>query len=185
MVAEVNVTTGALTGPSAPNNAFVVADPTGVIVLAQVAEADAARVRAGQQAWIGLGSGSSSQGWSGAVFASGAIIDPRSRTLPVRIRVGNPDGQLRAGMSVAVTLFTPTGADGLVVPPAAVQLVGNDHVAFTEEGGGSFRKHTLELGVERTDWIEVRHGLSAGQKVVTEGSFALKTVLQKSMLGGG
>lgn len=186
MVAEVNVTTGGLTGPSSPNDAFVIADLSDVIAMAQVAEADAIRVQTGQPAGLGngLGNGPSSQGWSGTVVATGAIIDPRSRTLPVRIRVPNPDRRLRAGMSVQVTLFLPTGASGLVVPPDAVQLVGTDHVAFTDEGDGRFRKHVLDLGVQRTDWVEVRHGLSAGEKVVTDGSFSLKTVLQKSMLGG-
>ena len=187
VVAEVNVTTGALTGPSAGADAFVVADLSDVIALAQVAETDAVRVQPGQRATVALGAGSapSAQAWTGTVFATGAIIDPHARTLPVRIRVANPDGRLRAGMAVAVTLFAPTGGDGLVVPPSAVQLVGSDHVAFTDEGGGSFRRHTLDLGVERADWIEVRRGLSVGQRVVTDGSFALKTVLQKSMLGGG
>jgi len=51
-------------------------------------------------------------------------------------------------------------------------------------GDGRFQSHELKVGVQRQDWIEVESGLSDGDEVVTTGSFELKAILQKSMLGG-
>ena len=71
-----------------------------------------------------------------------------------------------------------------MVPPDAVQMVGDKRVAFTKLGDDRFQSHDLSVGVERQDWVEVRQGLKAGDEVVTQGSFELKALLQKSMLGG-
>jgi cobalt-zinc-cadmium efflux system membrane fusion protein len=42
----------------------------------------------------------------------------------------------------------------------------------------------VTVGVEGPDWTEIRQGLRAGDTVVTNGSFALKALLQQDLLGG-
>jgi cobalt-zinc-cadmium efflux system membrane fusion protein len=105
--------------------------------------------------------------------------------LPVRIRLANPDGALRIGMYVDVTVTSETGRDAVVVPSAAVQTVADKQVVFMPLGGGRFQSHDVTVGVERKDWVELRNGVPQGGQVVTQGSFELKALLQKSMLGGG
>ncbi len=178
-VVSVGVTPGEAVDAS--TEAFTVADLSVVVVLAQVPEASAALVAVGDPASVRLGSGGA-RAWAGKVAALSAALDPQARTLPVRIRLDNADGALRSGMFVEVTLTADRGRDGVVVPAAAVQLVGDKHVAFTPAGDGRFRSRELTVGVERPDWVEVREGLSAGDEVVTAGSFALKAVLQKALL---
>jgi cobalt-zinc-cadmium efflux system membrane fusion protein len=87
-------------------------------------------------------------------------------------------------MFVDVTITSDRGRDDVVVPAVAVQTVGDKRVAFTPLGADRFQSHDLTVGVERQDWVEVRQGLSAGDTVVTQGSFELKALLQKAMLGG-
>ena len=181
VVVTVGVTPGELVDTT--GGAFTVADLSVVLVLAQVPESSVALLAAGDPAHVRLTSGGD-RAWDGKVVALGAAIDTQARTLPVRIQLSNPDGALRSGMSVEVTLTSNRGRESLVVPAAALQMVGDKRVAFTTLGDGRFQSHDLTLGVERQDWVEVRDGLNVGDEVVTQGSFELKALLQKAMLGG-
>jgi cobalt-zinc-cadmium efflux system membrane fusion protein len=180
VVVTVGVTPGELVGTT--SGAFTVADLSVVLVLAQVPEASATLIAVGDAARVRLASGDRT--WDGKVIALGAALDPQARTLPARIQLANADGALRAGMFVDVTLTSNRGRDDLVVPSGAVQMVGDKRVAFTPAGGDRFQSHDLTVGIEQQDWVEVRQGLSAGDAVVTQGSFELKALLQKAMLGG-
>jgi cobalt-zinc-cadmium efflux system membrane fusion protein len=160
-----------------------VADLSVVEVIAQVPEAEAAMVSAGDPVRLTQSAGGI-RAWSGTVAALGAALDPQSRTLPLRIEIANADTTLRAGMFMDVTLTSDRGRDGLVIPVSAVQLIKDTHIAFTRQQDGSFLRHDLQLGVQRADWVEVRKGLNPGDQVVTGGSFSLKAQLQQDMLGG-
>ncbi len=181
-VASVGVTPGEVIGPGMSGDAFTIADLSRVEALAEVPEGQTSEARVGDKAGVQLASGGT-MGWSGTVVAIGSAIDPRSRTLPVRISLANADGALRAGMLVDVVLFDDEGRQGLIVPPDAVQRVGSRQVVFTPLGGGRFRARDVTLGVQREDWVQVRKGLAAGEQVVTSGSFALKSVMQSAQLG--
>ncbi len=180
VVVTVGVTPGELVDTT--GGAFTVADLSVVLVLAQVPESSVALLTTGDPARVRLTSGGD-RTWDGKVVALGAAIDSQARTLPVRIQLANADGALRSGMSVEVTLMSSRGRENLVIPAAAMQMVGDKRVAFTTLGDDRFQSHDLTLGVERQDWVEVRDGLSVGDEVVTQGSFELKALLQKAMLG--
>ncbi|WP_428488311.1 efflux RND transporter periplasmic adaptor subunit [Rhodopila sp.] len=181
VVVTVGVTPGEVISPT--TEAFTVADLSVVLVQAQVPENSAALVKAGDPAEVHL---AAHQGptWQGRIIALSAALDPQARTLPARIRLANPGDTLRVGMFVDVTLTSDRGRDDIVVPSGAVQRVGDKRVAFTPLGDGRFQSHDLTLGVEQQDWDEVRNGLTVGDEVVTQGSFELKALLQKAMLGG-
>ena len=181
VVVSVGVTPGELVDTTGV--AFTVADLSVVLVLAQVPESGVALLAIGTLASVHMASGGD-RGWDGQVVALGAALDPQARTLPARIQLANADGALRAGMFVTVTLTSDRGRENLVVPSAAVQRVDDKPVAFQPLGGDRFQSRNLTLGVERPDWTEIRDGLQPGDEVVTNGSFELKAVLQKSMLGG-
>ena len=180
VVVSVGITPGEFVDTT--GGAFTVADLSVVLVLAQVPEASAPLIAVGDPARVRVATGDRS--WDGKVVAIGAALDPQARTLPARIQLANPDGALRSGMFVNVTLTSDRGRDDVVVPSGAVQLLGDKRVAFTPMGGDRFQSHDLTVGVEQQDWVEVRKGLSAGDEVVTQGSFELKALLQKAMLGG-
>ena len=179
------VTIGANPGElvESTTDAFVVADLSVVLVLAQVPEAGVPLLAVGDPARVQLAG--NPRVWTGKVVALGAAIDPQARTLPARIQIANGDGALRAGMFAEVTLTSDRGRSDVVVPSAAVQTVADKSVAFVPLGGGKFQSHDLTLGVARQDWTEVRGGLAAGDEVVTQGSFELKSLLQQAMLDGG
>lgn len=184
-IAGVVVTIGANPGElvETTTEAFVVADLSVVLVLAEAPEASVPLLTVGDPARIRLTSGPRT--WTGRIVALGAMIDTKARTLPARIQLDNGDGALRSGMFVEVTLTSDRGREDIVVPSAALQTVGDKRVVFSPLGDERFQSRELSLGVERQDWTEVRSGLTAGDEVVTQGSFELKSLLQKAMLDNG
>ncbi len=180
VVVSVGITPGELVDTS--GDALTVADLSVVLVLAHVPEASVPLLAIGNPARVTTPGGG--RHWDGHVVALGAALDTQARTLPARVEIANPDGALRAGMAVEVVLTSDRDRRDLVVPQEAVQMIGDKQVAFTTAGNGRFQSHELKVGVERQDWVEIQSGLAAGDEVVTSGSFALKAILQKAMLGG-
>jgi hypothetical protein len=65
-----------------------------------------------------------------------------------------------------------------------VQRVRGKPTAFVEESPGSYLVRTLVLGRQAGGLVEVAEGLAAGERVVTEGAFTLKSTLLKDELAG-
>lgn len=186
VVVRVDATEGGTLDPGAATPAVTVADLSEVVASAEVKAGDAFGIAAGGEATVALADpGQASRRWSGRVTAVGAVADTLSNTIPVRVALANPGGALKGGLFVTVDLLVPTGVEGLTVPPDAIQIVGSRRVAFTPVARDRFAVHDIDLGIQRSGWTEVRKGLEAGEVVVTHGSFELKAVLQKSLLGGG
>lgn len=121
-----------------------------------------------------------------------AYIDPQlaeeTRTGKVRIEVANAGEALKAGMFVEVGFQAGTGAATgmeLVVPSEAVQRLGDRTIVFIpkEDENGVFAVRDIQIGSLIEGYHRVVSGLSLGEKVVTKGSFTLKTQLQKGELG--
>lgn len=180
-VVAVGITPGEVI--STVSAAITVADLRTVMVVAQVPEGDATKIGIDDPAEIRV-TGNQGRSWEGRVATLGAQLDPQARTLPARIEIANPDRTLRAGMYVDVVLTRSLNRQSIVVPSAAMQLIADKSYVFTPAGGDQFRSHEVQVGVSRQDSVEIRSGLTAGETVVTEGSFQLKALLQQAMLDG-
>jgi Cu(I)/Ag(I) efflux system membrane fusion protein len=138
-------------------------------------------------------------------------VDPDSRTLTVRFELGNADHELRPGMSAAVVLKvspdllseTPAGAKlqksaggVLAVPEPSVIDTGRLKVVYRETLPNTFDGVTVELGSRMSGpggaaYYPVLSGLTAGDKVVTAGSFLidaetrLNPAIGSIFIGGG
>lgn len=109
----------------------------------------------------------------------GHVIDEKTRTAPVRIEFDNHEGLFRPGQFVTATLHgDPSRAINqvLAVPRKSVLTVEGKPLVFVQEPGG-FTKRTVELGASGGTQVEVRSGLSAGEKVAVDGGFLLKSEL--------
>jgi cobalt-zinc-cadmium efflux system membrane fusion protein len=158
---------------------FTVSDLSAVWVLLNVYEKDMAKIKVGMPVKI------TAESYPGEVFSGkvayiGDIVDPQSRTVPVRVVVPNPGRRLKPAMFAMAEIETPanTGAI-LMIPSIAIQKIEGKSSAFVQEGEGIFQKRDLELGRSMAGKVEVKSGLKEGERVVTEGSFVLKSELLK------
>lgn len=163
-------------------DAFTVADPSQIQVLANLYGPDIALVKASDLATIEAPITVHPR-FEGRVRSVNAAIDPTTNTAPARIEVANPDGTLRANMFVSVEIAADLGRDGVTVPAAAIQQSEAGPIAFVRTADDRFEKRGLTLGVQRADWVEVTSGIQAGETVATQGSFGLKAILLRALLG--
>jgi cobalt-zinc-cadmium efflux system membrane fusion protein len=166
---------------------FTVANLSTVWVIANVPEAHVGSVRVGTPAEI-----RSAAGGPNAVSGRVSYINPQlnedTRTAQVRIELNNSGERLKSGMFVEVGFQTGTGTgqgQELMVPAAAVQRVGDRTVVFIPKDvePGHFEVRDVELGGVADGYQRVLSGLQLGDRVVTKGSFTLKTQLMKSSMG--
>lgn len=172
-------------GIEAATPIFSISNLGTVYVIANVPETNMARLRVGSVAEI-------SSPVIGTVSGRVSYIDPQldetTRTGRVRLEVPNSNGKLRAGMFAEVGFYTGTNADSgeeLVVPSSAVQRTGDKSVVFVprEDEPGAFEVREIEAGADINGYTKVIEGLELGEKVVTKGSFTLKTLLEKGAMG--
>lgn len=110
----------------------------------------------------------------------GHVIDERTRTTPVRIEFHNEQGLMRPGQFVTATLRGDKDrvtTEVLAVPRKAVLLVEGRPVVFIAAPDGTFARRAVEMGVSGGGLVEIRSGLSSGERVATDGAFILKSEL--------
>lgn len=108
--------------------------------------------------------------------------DTRARTFPVKVRVQNEISEsgplLKSGMYARVKL--PTGAvqQAVMVPKDALVLGGPQTMVYVVQGNGDQQAKAtpvpVELGIARTNSIQVSGNIQAGQMVVVEGNERLR-----------
>lgn len=180
VVTSVGITLGEVVDTN--RDAFTVADPTRILVLASLYGPDIARVKAGDAVSVESPIPGHAP-FEGHVRSVNAALDPATNTAPARIELDNPGDLLRANMFVSVTIAADLGRDGVTVPAASVQQTEQGPIAFVRVAADRFERRALRLGIQRSDWVEVQTGVSAGESVATAGSFGLKAILLRSLLG--
>lgn len=175
-IIEQHASVGETKGPQ--DELFVVADQSKVWVIGQVSEQDAHAVRPGMQALVTLAAYPNQQ-WKGTVDWIASTVDQKTRLLPIRVELPNPDDKLKPGMFGTVQLSSTDAARKVpLVPVDAVQQLKGQSIVFVPgDHEGEFRPRPVELGTESGGLVEVVSGLSTDTNVVTEGAFDLKAAL--------
>ena len=166
---------------------FEVIDLREVWLVINVYEQSLRDVRVGQEVGVGTAA-TGDREFTGTVARIGAVVEPQTRTIKVRVVLRNPDSALKPGMFARARLrgtVSQTGQPSLFVPGAAVQRDGEDVVVFVPAGPHAFSRRAIKAGETAEEWVQVLDGLSAGDSVVTGGSFLLKSELRKGELGEG
>ncbi len=170
---------------------YQIADLSQVWVLADVPEQAAGRVRVGQAATVSVSAypGVSFTGKVGYVYPT---LNPATRTLPVRIELPNPKGQLKPGLFADVALQSQSGGKVLAVPDSAIIDSGAQQVVLVQPVPGHFEARQVKLGQRGDHYVQVLEGVGAGEPVITSANFLidaesnLRAALSKMrQVGGG
>lgn len=138
---------------------------------AAVPEALAGSLRRGQPASATLAA-FPGETFRGQVKAILPQAQSESRTLTVRIELGNRRLRLKPGMFASVA-FGGGGRDVLLVPSEALIRTGARTIVMLATGKGGFRPAEVSVGREAGGQSEILAGLAAGEKVVTSGQFLI------------
>ncbi|MDE0213878.1 MAG: efflux RND transporter periplasmic adaptor subunit, partial [Deltaproteobacteria bacterium] len=148
-----------------------------------VGERKIARLRTGLPANVTL------DAFPGEVF-SGEVAhivpqaDTRSRSFPVKVRLANARGRLKAGMLARVTVIVASGEPSVLVPKDAVVRRGPDEVVFVVSNGQA-KAVKVSTGRGYRALLEIAGGdLKPGQQVVTLGNEVLRDGAKVQMGNG-
>lgn len=104
-------------------------------------------------------------------------LDPRTRTLPVRLRFDNSEGLLRPGMFGNVSLVPGGSRQVLTVPSEAVIRTGSAERVILKTGEGTFRPRLVTTGLRDSfgegGRTEILQGLAPGDEVVASAQFLI------------
>ena len=169
----------------AESDAFTIADPSKVWVYLTVFGKDLALATPGKKVVIGAAKGAVRTA-DGVIDYVSPAVDEKTRTAKARVVLDNADGNWRPGTFVTGHLLVEEVEAALVVPASCLQVVKDETVAFVRtRAGGGFEVHAVKTGRRTETDVEVLSGLAAGQAVVKDGSFSLKSELEKAGFEGG
>ena len=124
--------------------------------------------------------------FQGTVEQVGDWVEPDARTVEVRVVVENADHALKPNMfAQAVVELSGQGDEGVVLPIEAVVTLDGQAVVFVEEEPGHFEVREVVVARSTATDALLTEGIEAGERVVIEGAFTLKSELEKGELGDG
>jgi RND family efflux transporter MFP subunit len=161
---------------------FQIADLSTLWASVRVYEKDLADIRSGvavllrTQAFPG-------EEFSGRLVLIGAVVDEKTRTVEGRVEVPNPSERLKPGMYVEASIACGEKRRSLVIPESALQELESQSVVFLQAEPGVFEVRLVETGERTGGRVEIVRGLAEGDRVVTAGSFLLKSEMLKATMG--
>ncbi|UAL08787.1 efflux RND transporter periplasmic adaptor subunit [Caulobacter segnis] len=124
------------------------------------------------------------QTFQGHIAQIDTRIDPATRAIKARAEFPNADGRLKPGMLVKVAIDQGVRT-AVAVPEAAVQFEGNQASVFRIAKGPKgmvARRTDVDTGITEAGFVEIRSGLTKGDKIVADG---LNRIQDGAPVGGG
>jgi Cu(I)/Ag(I) efflux system membrane fusion protein len=170
IIAKLSVRDGMFVAP--PFEIMTLANLSSIWLLAEVFESQADWVKVGQPAEVRL-SYLPGKVWEGEVQYIYPSLNPKTRTLKVRLQFENPEESLKPNMFADVTIYGGAKKDIILIPREALIRTGQDDRVILSIGDGQFRQRNVVAGIESDDWVQIISGLQAGDEVVTSGQFLI------------
>ena len=153
-----------------------VADLRRVWVMADLYEDQAGLVKVGHEGSITF------PGHPGRTFRSkvayiNPTIDPKSRTLKVRLELANPSLLIKPGMFANVVLSANAGKR-ILVPASAVLDSGRVQYLFVSVGRGKLAPRRVKVGRRFGDYVAILKGVEEGEQVVSRATFLVDSESQ-------
>ncbi len=174
------VTAGAVVEPG--QEVYTVTDLSTVWMIASVNESDIRKVKLGDRATVTV-QAFPDQRFAAIVTNVNAELDPKTRTLPVRLVVPNADLKLRLGMYANAQLTQAKVRSAMFLPEEAIQDMNGGSVVFVRQSGNEFSARPVQISQRMNGQAEITGGLKPGEVVIVKGSFVAKSEMLKSQIG--
>ncbi|MCF6338990.1 MAG: efflux RND transporter periplasmic adaptor subunit [Gammaproteobacteria bacterium] len=170
VISELNIREGMFVKPS--ESIISLVDMTTIWLIASIFESQADWVKIGDRATAELPF-MPGKTWDGTIEYIYPLLDPKTRSLEVRLRFNNPDELLKANMYADVKIFTKPKRKVLVIPHESLIRTGEGDRVIIALGDGKFKPVTVKVGIESNNKIEILHGLKEGDEIVVSSQFLI------------
>lgn len=171
-LAQIGETVGPIAGGGAMGGVVALLDRASLEMVADVNESHIAKVAAGQPVEVALDAHPDRK-YKGEVRQVVPTADRQKGIVQVKVRLLDPDERLLPEMAARASFLrsgeTAGGPRKVIAPKGAVRERGGRPTVFVIEGG-KVRATAVETGAEGEDGVEIKSGLSGGERVVTGGA---------------
>ncbi|MDK2955058.1 MAG: rane fusion protein copper/silver efflux system [Desulfovibrionales bacterium] len=164
---------------------YTIADISRVWVMLQAYEADLPWVKMGGEVTF-TAEAYPGKEFRGKVVYIDPFLNPKTRTVGVRLDAANPGYELKPGMFVRAVQRSDAdkeaigGEPPLVIPASAPLVTGKRAVVYLAVPGreGVYEGRQIVLGPKAGNFYIVRAGLKEGEEVVVRGAFLIDSAVQ-------
>ena len=142
-------------------------DTSILFVDVDIPETFAPYVKKGQNVDIKF-SGNNHKIYPGIVESTASRIDINKRSLPVRIKLKNPNNELLSGSLLEVSI-NYNERNSLSIPDTSLLMEGDKVYVYKVDKENTVKKIEVIIGLRNRGLIEIKSGLENGDVVVAEG----------------
>lgn len=139
----------------------------GVLARVLLPERDIYSLSVGQPAYVTVGALDNAS-VPGSVTAVSPSVDPISGLVSVEVRLDDPEGLLRPGLSARVAVMTRTAEDALILGESVLRRTRAGFQVALVEGGRAVLRD-VETGIRSHGRVEIVAGLQPGDSVIVVG----------------
>ena len=111
--------------------------------------------------------------FSGKVTFIYPTLDPKSRTVKIRIDVPNPKDELKPSMFASVEIRGKDRGVTPVIPESALLRSGTRDIVILSLGEGRFKPQQVKVGDYAEGYYQILAGIEEGNKIVTSAQFLI------------
>ena len=123
--------------------------------------------------------------FAGELVAADSQMLEETRTLPVRVEIQNHDFLLRPGMFAKIRLFFETAQDQTLLSTTAIMDDEGSRFVFKQIEPNLFLRQPVVVGRKVGDKTIIQSGVAAGDVIVVDGAFLLKSDVLREKMGAG
>ncbi len=162
---------------------YRLADLSKVWLVIELFPEDAKAIRLGQTVTATTQS-LGSESFEGTVEFIEPTVDPKMRTVGVRVAINNEKGYLKPGefaqANLTIPLATSAGMpqETVVIPRNSLLSIGKTSLVYVETKPGEFQIRKIKTGPSVNGMVAVFEGIDAGENVVSKSTFLLDAQMQ-------
>ena len=150
---------------------YTIADLSSVWIIVDVFEHQLTWVKVGNKAEIQV-QGVPGKTWEGKVDYIYPELNPKTRTLRVRLTIDTPKKILKPNMFANVTLFT-NSKQALTVPSESIIYYENSPRLVKVVAENKYQPIEVKIGMKSNGQVEILEGIEDGDEILVSGQFMI------------
>ena len=169
VVTRIGIKNGMYITPS--TEIYTIADLSSVWVIVDVFEHQLSWVKTGDKALINV-QGIPTKEWQGVIDYIYPELNPKTRTLKVRLKIETPEQQLKPNMFADVTLLTEA-KEAVAVPTESIIYYENSPRLVKVVSENKYQPIEVKIGMKSNGLTEILEGVSEGDDILVSGQFMI------------
>ena len=161
-----------------------IADPRALDIVMNATPTDAGRTHTGSKVTLSAGGTATGEPLGiGSVVDIGATVDSTLRGVAIRVQAPTTRRPLKIGETVFGAIAVAVHPRAVVIPNEALVPDGEHFKVFVVDAQGIAHEREVKVGGKSEAGVEIVEGLTPGERIVSQGAFAVTDSAKVQPLG--